>query len=203
MAVDAVLSGVGIATLSTDITGNIISPESNVFQDRSVAAGHWSHSLQVKIHWTSDLRHGCPCCAKCCRYCHTWYRHTRKQGHAQNQYVPRKKFFFRWTLVRQFTDKKHCTSDLRHGFPCCAKCCRYCHTWYRRTRKHGHAQNQYVPRKKFCRWTSVTQFTDKKIYWTSDLRHGCPCCVKFCRYRHTWYRRTWKHGHAQKQYVPR
>ena len=104
MVAHAVLSFVGIATLGTDVPGNTVMHRNNMFQDRSFAAGHGSHSLQVKRHWTSDLRHGCRCCAKCSRYRHTWYRRTRKHGYAQKQVVP-SKTFCRWTLVTQFTAK--------------------------------------------------------------------------------------------------
>ena len=83
MVADAVLSVEGIATLGTDIPGNMVMHRTNMFHERSFAAGHRSQSLQVR-HCTSDLRNGCRCCAKCCRYCHTWYRRTRKHGHAQN-----------------------------------------------------------------------------------------------------------------------
>ena len=88
MVAGVVLSVVGIATLGTDVPGNMAMHRNNMLHDRRFSAGHWSHSLQVKRHWSSDLRHGCPCCAKCCRYRYTWYRGTWKHGHAQKQYVP-------------------------------------------------------------------------------------------------------------------
>ena len=48
MVSHAVLSVVGIATLGTDVPGNMVMHRTNMFNERSFAAGHRSHSLQIK-----------------------------------------------------------------------------------------------------------------------------------------------------------
>ena len=59
MAANAVLSVVDIATLDTELIGNMVMPKNNVFQYSSVAAGHWLPFVQGKKTMDSDLRHGC------------------------------------------------------------------------------------------------------------------------------------------------
>ena len=46
MTAKDVISVVSIDTLGTDMTGNMLMYRYDVFQYRSIAAGHWSQSLQ-------------------------------------------------------------------------------------------------------------------------------------------------------------
>ena len=59
MAANVVISVIDIATLDTELIGNMVMPKNNVFQYSSVAAGHWLPSVQAKKQRTIDLRHGC------------------------------------------------------------------------------------------------------------------------------------------------
>ena len=59
MAANVVISVIDIATLDTELIGNMVMPKNNVFQYSSVAAGHWLPGVQAKKQRTIDLRHGC------------------------------------------------------------------------------------------------------------------------------------------------
>lgn len=48
MAANVVISVIDIATLDTELIGNMVMPKNNVFQYSSVAAGHWLPGVQGK-----------------------------------------------------------------------------------------------------------------------------------------------------------